>query len=48
MNNDEDSFKIFSKIDESMGEKKSHQILGVVILIGIVIFSYLYKIGYLG
>jgi uncharacterized membrane protein YhdT len=34
------------KIDKSMGESRWSQILGVVILIGIVVFAYLFKKGF--
>jgi len=34
-------------IDKSMGESRWSQILGVVVLIGILTFAYLFKKGYL-
>lgn len=38
----------FKKIDKSMGEKRSHQVAGVILLVAIILFSVLYKLGYIG
>ena len=34
-------------VDRSMGESRWAQLLGVAVLIGIVVFAYLFKKGYL-
>ena len=33
-------------IDKSMGESRWAQILGVVVLVGVFVFAYLYKTGF--
>ena len=43
---DEIDFGI-KKIDKSMGEKRSHQVAGVILLVAIIVFSVLYKLGYI-
>jgi len=43
---DEIDFGI-KKIDKSMGEKRNHQVAGVILLVAIIIFSVLYKLGLL-
>ena len=40
-------FENIFKIDESMGEKRSHQIAGVILIIVLILFSVLYKLGYI-
>jgi hypothetical protein len=35
---EEIEFNLFSKIDESMGEKRSHQIAGGILIIGLILF----------
>lgn len=39
---DEIDFGI-KKIDKSMGEKRSHQIAGIVLIVAIIVFSILYN-----
>ncbi len=38
-------FEDFFKIDKSMGESRFDQILGVIVLVGIVIFAVVYKLN---
>ncbi|GAG91552.1 unnamed protein product [marine sediment metagenome] len=48
-NNDNGEMKFnFWTIDRSMGESRFAQVLGVLLFIGIVIFSILFKMGYFG